>query len=78
MATIVYWFSYFHQNILGTLLESHHEVVKRLRKLGYDFNKNGELRQFDQAQNKLTDKKFEFVVKKGDQDSNQVSCFVKP
>ena len=35
-------------------------ATKTLRKLGYGFNREGQLRQFDKSSGKLTDKKFEF------------------
>jgi transposase-like protein len=46
--------------------------VSKLRQLGYDFNDRGELRQLDRSTNRLTEKPFEFEVKKGNSYFNQV------
>jgi hypothetical protein len=46
--------------------------VSKLRQLGYDFNDGGALRQFDRSANRLTEKPFEFEVKKGNSYFNQV------
>jgi hypothetical protein len=50
-------------------------AARKLRELGYGFNDRGELRQFDG--DTLTDKKFEFEVKKGDRDFNQVPHWIR-
>ena len=55
---------------LGNL---HFSVARtQLQKFGYDFDQNDILRQFDQKLQTLTDKKFQFQVKKNDSTYNQV------